>query len=61
MEKPEGFILLIDIFNYMTYTEAFGISTKKQVILPLLAKLFQKSGKFSKVGNSNTNSFDQEF
>ena len=48
----------IDIFNYMTYAEAFGTETKKEFILPLLPKLFRKSGKFSKVRNSNTNSFD---
>ena len=48
----------IDIFNYMTYAEAFGTKTKKEFILPLLPKLFRKSGKFSKVRNSNTNSFD---
>ena len=39
----------IDIFNYMTYAEAFGTQTKKEFILPLLPKLFRKSGKFSKV------------
>ena len=42
----------------MTYAEAFGTETKKEFILPLLPKLFRKSGKFSKVRNSNTNSFD---
>ena len=37
----------------MTYAEAFGTETKKEFILPLLPKLFRKSGKFSKVRNSN--------
>ena len=45
----------------MTYAEAFGTETKKEFILPLLPKLFRKSGKFSKVRNSITFIFLNEF